>query len=256
MVDPVDALEERSGDASAASQLGGIVKGSPWASWPFHKALFLGGCHHWGLPLDFAWYEKKHGRIHWLAGDSGWWSNLSWESIFKWLRDWTFASPLVDMDKCPKFALPDHHPRLVALGRSSSVFPRFESIWSMEKINHVNTGQIQQMQLNQSNENWFKQLTEEKKIHLCVHLGRKFIYNFLPTFFRRFCSNPLLGHPTPSKLAPASGVAVALMAHGVVSASRSNKSLWRLEGLTSDWRPKNTALILDFDVMEMTWRWT
>ena len=66
---------------------------------PFIRPYFLGGCHHWGLPLDFAWYEKN--TVSSLAGDSGWWSNPSWQSIFNWLRDWTFASPLVDMDKCP-----------------------------------------------------------------------------------------------------------------------------------------------------------
>ena len=91
----------------------------------------------------------------------------------------------------PNFALPDHHPRLVALGRSSLVFPRFESIWSMEKINHVNTGQIQQMQLNQSNKNWFKQLTEEKKYifvfiweeNLSINFFQPFSEDFVQTHF-------------------------------------------------------------------------
>lgn len=56
MVDPVDALEERSGDASVAWQLGGLLRDHGGPHNPFNKALFLGGVPSLGGTLRFPWY--------------------------------------------------------------------------------------------------------------------------------------------------------------------------------------------------------
>ncbi len=154
-----------------------------------------------------------------VFGDYGWWLTSILGLNLHFTVGWH--------GKRPKFALPDHHPRLAMLGRSSSsVFPRFESIWSMQKISHVNTGLIQQMQLSAEK----KLIKKFKNNSFFGCLGESLSCSLM-------FSSPY-GHPLPKnppnlwtfEPSPASGVALMDV---VVSASRSKRSLWRLEGLKS-----------------------